>query len=142
MMWRAQAISTRPVARHVIQRILNPRFLSYVASYDVARIVRPALPRGLQDDLRRLRVMGAEEPGERERAGLGGWRAARGAADPQVGPARSGSPHVLFCFFITFIEPQGTHMVSINQPPPPFQDLTSNFNKTFPPPTERARNLD
>jgi len=26
--------------------------------------------------LKRLRVMGAEEPGERERAGLGGWRAA------------------------------------------------------------------
>jgi hypothetical protein len=28
---------------HVIQRTLNPRFLSYTASYDVASDVRPAL---------------------------------------------------------------------------------------------------
>jgi len=27
----------------------------------------------------------------------------------------------LFVFSATFIEPQGTHMVSINHPPPPFQ---------------------
>jgi len=32
------AVAVRPeaIARHVIQRILNPRFLSYMASYDVA----------------------------------------------------------------------------------------------------------
>jgi len=26
------------IARHVIQRVLNPRFLSYIATYDVASI--------------------------------------------------------------------------------------------------------
>jgi hypothetical protein len=36
MRWRAVAVSTRPVACHVIQRILNPRFLISMASYAVA----------------------------------------------------------------------------------------------------------
>ena len=34
-------------AHHVIKRIFNPPFLSYMASHDAAGIVRPALLEGL-----------------------------------------------------------------------------------------------
>jgi hypothetical protein len=42
MTWRP--ISARPMALHVISRILNPHFLRYMTSYDVASNLCPALP--------------------------------------------------------------------------------------------------
>jgi len=42
MTWRA--ISTGPIARHGMQRMVNPRFLNYVAPYDVASNICQALP--------------------------------------------------------------------------------------------------
>jgi len=44
MTWRA--IPARPIARHVIEMHLNPRPVSYMASYDAASDVRPALGHG------------------------------------------------------------------------------------------------
>jgi hypothetical protein len=49
-MWRA--ISARPIARHVIQRIVNPRPLASMASHDVASDVCQAL---IEDTMKAFR---------------------------------------------------------------------------------------
>jgi hypothetical protein len=48
MKWCTRATPARPVARHVVRRVLNPPLLSQTASYDVVSSIWRAMVRGVQ----------------------------------------------------------------------------------------------